>query len=121
MRSALWVTDGPWDLRDFMPKQIHITPLDRYPGYFTGRYLNIKSAVRTVLTEETRRKELGETRRITTGRSAPKIEGGVWTISGQLEALGLSFDGRQHSGIDVSLPEVFELADGRTRVTLLKC
>lgn len=110
LESAIWVTDGPWDLRDFLPKQLHITPLSpvRYPEYFTGPYLNIKSAVRSVLAEEARRVDLGpelgaRCPRITTGRKGPKQDGGMLTISGQVEALGLGkFDGRQHSGIDVS-------------------
>ncbi len=109
LKNALWVTDGPWDLQDFVPKQLHITPTSppRYPKYFLGRYLNIKEAVRTVRSEEERRKTLPhpDPSRITTARRAGRKGGAKppLTITDQLAALGLSaFVGRQHSGIDVS-------------------
>ncbi|KLT39607.1 hypothetical protein CC85DRAFT_250908 [Cutaneotrichosporon oleaginosum] len=107
LKNAMWVTDGPWDLQDFVPKQLHITPTNppRYPKYFLGRYLNIKEAVRTVRAEEQRRHGLylPNPSRITTGRrSRPRGPAQPpLTIADQLTALGLSaFEGRQHSGID---------------------
>jgi inhibitor of KinA sporulation pathway (predicted exonuclease) len=107
LKNAMWVTDGPWDLQDFVPKQLHITPTSppRYPKYFLGRYLNIKEAVRTVRSEEERRKTLPhpDPSRITTARRAGRKGGAKppLTITDQLAALGLSaFVGRQHSGID---------------------
>ncbi|RSH93373.1 hypothetical protein EHS25_007729 [Saitozyma podzolica] len=119
--DALWVTDGPWDLRDFIPKQLHISPLSppRYPRYFLGPYLNIKQAVQTVLSEEYRRAEYARTHpdnppnqralsRIGTGRylSRAEREGGkgprfYGTIPQMLEMLQLGeFEGRRHSGLD---------------------
>lgn len=93
-----------------MAKQLHITPTNppRYPKYFLSPYLNIKAAVRTVLAEEWRRKQMGNPPlpRITTGRHARWQAGSVppLTITGQLAELGVvgGFEGRQHSGIDVS-------------------
>ncbi|GMK55907.1 hypothetical protein CspeluHIS016_0209630 [Cutaneotrichosporon spelunceum] len=107
LKNAIWVTDGPWDLQDFVPKQLHITPTypARFPKYFLGRYLNIKEAVRTVRAEEQRRKNLNhpDPSRITTGRRT-RPRGGTQpplTIADQLSALGVGeFEGRQHSGID---------------------
>ncbi|WWD20246.1 hypothetical protein CI109_104722 [Kwoniella shandongensis] len=65
LNDAIWVTDGPWDLRmtlvypgshsDFVPKQLHITPPSPFPNYFHGPYLNIKQAVQSVLSEIYRR------------------------------------------------------------------
>nr|ODN91141.1 hypothetical protein L203_01343 [Cryptococcus depauperatus CBS 7841] len=51
LKDALWVTDGPWDLRDFIPKQLHITPTNPLPNYFHGPYLNVKRAVQSVMSE----------------------------------------------------------------------
>lgn len=87
--------------RDFVPKQLHITPTPSYPAYFQGRYLNVKNAVATYLAD--RDKGL----RVTTGRviRAPKDRDGprALNIPGMLDVMGLGrFDGRQHSGIDVS-------------------
>ncbi|KAJ9119612.1 hypothetical protein QFC22_003321 [Naganishia vaughanmartiniae] len=51
--KACWCTDGPWDLRDFLPKQLHITPLkpDPYPAYLRGPVLNVKDACHYVLSD----------------------------------------------------------------------
>ncbi|KAL7425065.1 NAPDH-dependent diflavin reductase [Cryptotrichosporon argae] len=59
LRDAMWVTDGPWDLRDFIPKQLHITPTSppRYPAYLLAPYLNIKTAVQSYLTETHKRSQ----------------------------------------------------------------
>ncbi|KAL1406442.1 hypothetical protein Q8F55_008141 [Vanrija albida] len=112
LADAVWVTDGPWDLRDFIPKQLHITPTSppRYPAYLLGPYLNIKAGVHAVLSEAARREAEGPVGRhtlprLTTAmRRPPQAAGGpnfYLTIPGQLAALGLGvFAGRQHSGID---------------------
>ncbi|ORY34829.1 ribonuclease H-like domain-containing protein [Naematelia encephala] len=125
LRDALWVTDGPWDLRDFVPKQLHITPLTSspYPPYFLGPYLNLKAAVHAVLSEQWRRKQYAlehpnappnsrALSRITTAstlnrkqrdESSKRSGKSFWLgITGMVEALGLGdFEGRAHSGIDV--------------------
>ncbi|KAJ9094464.1 hypothetical protein QFC21_006003 [Naganishia friedmannii] len=51
--KACWCTDGPWDLRDFVPKQLHITPLtpDPYPAFLRGPVLNVKDACNYVLSD----------------------------------------------------------------------
>ncbi|ODO06906.1 hypothetical protein I350_04267 [Cryptococcus amylolentus CBS 6273] len=56
LKDAIWVTDGPWDLRDFVPKQLHITPPNPYPNFFHGPYLNIKHGVQSVMSEINRRR-----------------------------------------------------------------
>lgn len=111
--AGLPLTSDP--LRDFIPKQLHITPTapPRYPGYLLGRYLNIKSGVEVVLMESARRdKDTSSSsspkrglpplttamRRGPANAAAPNYH---LPIPGQLAALGLgTFSGRQHSGID---------------------
>ncbi|WWC92713.1 uncharacterized protein L201_007672 [Kwoniella dendrophila CBS 6074] len=124
LKEALWVTDGPWDLRDFIPKQLHITPPSPFPTYFHGPYLNLKFAVQSVLSELDRRSSYAAGRPheppnkralsvITTsklgkldrknGKSKDygKGKGFYFNIPGMLEILGLGdFQGRQHSGLD---------------------
>lgn len=113
LKDAVWVTDGPWDIRDFIPKQLHIAPLTphRYPAYLTGSFVNLKEGMHTYLAETKRRTAYAlanpgkhggprQTSRITTGRRASRADGAFYfTITGQLEKLGLQFEGRQHSGI----------------------
>lgn len=122
-----WCTDGPWDLRDFVPKQLHITPLKppihrhRYPPYLLQPYINVKEAVHHILSEDWyNRQELLARRlrrqtelipkekstapgsRMTTGEKYGRKSPGFYlTIEGQLRSLGLgAFKGRAHSGID---------------------
>ena len=107
-----------------VPKQLHITPPipSRYPAYFLAPYLNLKQAVQTVLGETWRRQQYAKAHsndppnvramsRITTAKHAKRKDRDEkakapdfhFTISGQVEALGLGgFIGRQHSGLDVS-------------------
>lgn len=120
--DVCWATDGPWDLRDFVPKQDFITPSHRgvdarsaAPAYFVGPYINVKEAVHTVLSDDWHSKndphwpkntrlttaKRATVRRPNGGSSRRKSPGFYRNIAGQLEALGLSaFSGRQHSGID---------------------
>ncbi|WVR08125.1 hypothetical protein IAU60_005171 [Kwoniella sp. DSM 27419] len=123
LKDALWVTDGPWDLRDFVPKQLHITPTNPHPAYFHGPYLNLKFAVQAVLSESYRRDSYAASHStdppnvqalspITTQKTRPvdKTKGGkakdvtrsfYFNIPGMVEALNLGeFEGRQHSGLD---------------------
>lgn len=127
VEECCWCTDGPWDLRDFIPKQLHITPLsppfhlNRYPPYLLLPYINVKEAVHHVLSEEWYEREESIARRLrsqanlirkqkstavvsrmTTGdKKGKKSPGFYGTIEGQLKLLGLgAFQGRAHSGID---------------------
>ncbi|WWC65753.1 uncharacterized protein I303_108375 [Kwoniella dejecticola CBS 10117] len=123
LKDALWVTDGPWDLRDFVYKQLHITPPKPFPMYFHGPYLNLKFAVQSVLSELHRRSsyaaehpnDLSNKRAlsvITTSKVQRINKKGTtqhfgrgrefyFNIPGMLEILGLGgFEGRQHSGLD---------------------
>ncbi|WVF68444.1 hypothetical protein IAT40_003210 [Kwoniella sp. CBS 6097] len=123
LNDAIWVTDGPWDLRDFVPKQLHITPPSPHPQYFHGPYLNLKFAVQAVLSEEHRRYSYASERpnKPTNGRAlsaitTQRLPKGEKTKSGKVKDVGKSFyfnipgmvaaldlgefEGRQHSGLD---------------------
>lgn len=105
-----------------IPKQLHITPLQPpvfskpYPAYFSGPYIDIKEAMKNYLTETWYRTNCpeepapvkGSPQRFSTrpgphrwSRRSPKY---YRNLAGQLEALNMGkFQGRQHSGIDVSV------------------
>ena len=105
-----------------IPKQLHITPLpDGPPAFFFSPYLNIKYAVQSVLSETWLRQTYAKSKpgqpppydrgMITTGKQVgKKYRESSWRgpnyflpIPGQLRAFGLGeFEGREHSGIDVS-------------------
>ncbi|KAJ3202233.1 3'-5' exoribonuclease 1 [Dinochytrium kinnereticum] len=40
-RNCVFVTDGPWDIRDFIPKQLEASGIPR-PPYFAKRYINLR-------------------------------------------------------------------------------
>jgi hypothetical protein len=104
-----------------IPKQLHITPLQPptfakpYPAYFSGPYIDIKEAMKNYLTETWYRSNCpeepipakGSPQRFSTrpgphrwSTRSPKY---YRNLVGQLEALNMGkFQGRQHSGIDVS-------------------
>ncbi len=71
--SICFASDGPWDLRDFMQKQCLTSNLP-FPSYMQ-RFLDIRHVWTKVL-------------------ARPKLN-----LAGMLAALGLAFQGREHSGI----------------------
>ncbi|TPX33400.1 hypothetical protein SmJEL517_g03684 [Synchytrium microbalum] len=73
-RRLLFVTDGPWDLRDFVRKQCEISIIDRPP--YWRRFLDLRRA-------------------FTDSYPHPRS-----SLSGMLNCLGMTFEGREHSGID---------------------
>ncbi|KAG0270354.1 hypothetical protein DFQ27_008369 [Actinomortierella ambigua] len=73
--SYCFVTDGPFDIRDFVGKQCRHSGISR-PFYFTKSFLDIRTAFRSFF-------DLNR-----------------WlNLEGMLTFLGESFEGRQHSGI----------------------
>ncbi|KAG0238668.1 3'-5' exoribonuclease 1 [Actinomortierella wolfii] len=73
--SYCFVTDGPFDIRDFIGKQCLHSRISR-PFYFTKAFLDIRTAFRNFFELER------------------------WlNLEGMLTFLGESFEGRQHSGI----------------------
>ncbi|KAI9329070.1 ribonuclease H-like domain-containing protein [Obelidium mucronatum] len=73
-----FVTDGPWDIRDFVRNQCVYTGM-RCPQYFDRGWIDL----RRVFTKFYGRKD---------GKRA--------NLAGMLSLLGMEFEGREHSGID---------------------
>lgn len=112
--KTTWVTDGQWDLRDFVAKQCYISSITR-PTWLKGSYVDLRSSataylsrklpvvVEPVESTETLHNEIYVTIidpkptvlvPTTRGLASPNIPA-------VLKALGLEpFEGRQHSGID---------------------
>ncbi|ESK93004.1 double-strand sirna ribonuclease [Moniliophthora roreri MCA 2997] len=87
-----WCSDGPWDIRDFMVKQLFISQLSA-PSWLKGDVLD----VREMVAEWCRNGDGNGTRRT---RKKPAFTVSR-NISAQLRALELpGFEGRQHSGRD---------------------
>ncbi|GBC08078.1 hypothetical protein RclHR1_00790028 [Rhizophagus clarus] len=73
--TCAFITDGPWDIRDFIRKQCTISQIDR-PSYFSIPWVDIRILFsRFYNCERT-------------------------NIDGMLSRYGLEFEGRRHSGID---------------------
>jgi 3'-5' exoribonuclease 1 len=72
--NTVFITDGPWDLRDFVEKQCRISSIKR------PKYLYAWCDLRTVFADWKKTSRLN--------------------IDGMLAALNLRFEGRPHSGID---------------------
>lgn len=72
---TVWVTDGPWDIRDFINKQVTIDDVPR-PKIFNQPYIDLRSAYVYHLHLD-------------------------WTnLDGMLLNFNLQFEGRPHAGID---------------------
>ncbi|ORX47196.1 hypothetical protein DM01DRAFT_256213, partial [Hesseltinella vesiculosa] len=76
-KTAVFVTDGPFDIRDFVTKECRASGLTRRPEYFCQPWVNIRELYR----------EFYKFRR-----------GG--NIGWMLSHLDMTFTGRQHSGLD---------------------
>ncbi|ORE02156.1 hypothetical protein BCV72DRAFT_215876 [Rhizopus microsporus var. microsporus] len=75
--SAVFVTDGPFDIRDFITKQLEHSNIDPRPAYFTLPWINIRKLFKDFY-HQTQNKN----------------------IKGMLEHLNMTFKGREHSGLD---------------------
>ncbi|CAI2181388.1 5963_t:CDS:2 [Funneliformis geosporum] len=73
--SCAFITDGPWDIRDFITKQCSISKIPR-PSYFSLPWVDIRSLY------------------------SEYYNCGKCNIIRMLEIYGLKFEGREHSGID---------------------
>ncbi|ORY04900.1 hypothetical protein K493DRAFT_205157, partial [Basidiobolus meristosporus CBS 931.73] len=74
-KRAAFITDGPFDIRDFIEKQCDHSHIIR-PGYFKKPWIDIRKLFAKFYRCDKR------------------------NISGMLSKLDLAFDGREHSGID---------------------
>ncbi|KAH6570002.1 hypothetical protein BASA50_011142 [Batrachochytrium salamandrivorans] len=72
--DIIFVTDGPWDLRDFMEKEFTYCSIER--PIFMRKIINIRSLYVDVY-------------------ALPKTN-----LNGMLEGLGMVFEGREHCGMD---------------------
>ncbi|KAI9353542.1 Eri3 protein-like protein [Obelidium mucronatum] len=72
-----FVTDGPWDIRDFVRKQCNLSGIRPLPVYFKD-YIDLRRLFKDI-------------KRDTTVKA---------NLNGMLSALGMEFVGRPHSGID---------------------
>ncbi|KAI9499027.1 ribonuclease H-like domain-containing protein, partial [Zychaea mexicana] len=75
-KSAVFVTDGPFDIRDFITKQCAHSDIER-PSYFKLPWVNIRKMFREFY----------------------GFKQGM-NITKMLETLSMAFEGRQHSGLD---------------------
>ncbi|KAI8970534.1 ribonuclease H-like domain-containing protein [Pilobolus umbonatus] len=75
--SAIFVTDGPFDIRDFITKQCAHSKLKHIPPYFELPWINIRKSFKDFFHQKENK-----------------------NINGMLSYLGLTFEGREHSGLD---------------------
>lgn len=73
-RNVCFMCDGPWDIRDFIRKQCEHSIMDR-PPYFM-RFVDLRRYYVDYYNRERT------------------------NLSGMLNALGMRFEGREHSGLD---------------------
>lgn len=75
--TAVFVTDGPFDIRDFVTKQLAHSNISPRPEYFNLPWVNIRKLFKTHY-RQTQNKN----------------------ISSMLSHLNMKFEGREHSGLD---------------------
>ncbi|KAI9279616.1 ribonuclease H-like domain-containing protein [Sporodiniella umbellata] len=75
--TAVFVTDGPFDIRDFITKQLDHSNIDPRPIYFSLPWVNIRELFRKHYNFVQNK-----------------------NISGMLAHLNMEFKGREHSGLD---------------------
>ncbi|KAF8162991.1 ribonuclease H-like domain-containing protein [Crassisporium funariophilum] len=92
-----WCSDGPFDIRDFVVKQCFISQVEM-PEWVQGDVLDVRSAVLRWMSSQATLATGSATTGTLKGANRRSLN-----IPAQLKALGLpEFEGRQHSGIDVS-------------------
>ncbi|PPQ89115.1 hypothetical protein CVT25_006487 [Psilocybe cyanescens] len=97
LKRFCWCSDGPWDIRDFFVKQCFISQV-QMPEWIQGDILDVRSTVLQWMYSESASASKVPATHIH-GSKRPSLN-----ISAQLRVLGLpAFEGRQHSGIDVSM------------------
>ncbi|KAI8061473.1 ribonuclease H-like domain-containing protein [Gilbertella persicaria] len=75
--SATFVTDGPFDIRDFITKQCKHSKIKTRPDYFNIPWVNIRRTFRDFYNQKENK-----------------------NISAMLAHLKMQFEGREHSGLD---------------------
>ncbi|KAI8086517.1 double-strand siRNA ribonuclease Eri1 [Halteromyces radiatus] len=76
-KSASFVTDGPFDIRDFITKQCHHSQLKKRPEYFCQPWINIRKLYQDFYKQKK-------------AKNIPRM----------LADLNMDFEGHQHSGLD---------------------
>lgn len=76
-KSAAFVTDGPFDIRDFITKQLKHSKIKPRPAYFDVHWVNIRKLFREFYKQKENK-----------------------NIALMLQHLDMKFQGRQHSGLD---------------------
>ncbi|OAD01830.1 hypothetical protein MUCCIDRAFT_132030, partial [Mucor lusitanicus CBS 277.49] len=76
-KTAAFVTDGPFDIRDFITKQLKHSKIKPRPAYFDIPWVNIRKLFREFYKQKDNK-----------------------NINLMLQHLGLTFQGREHSGLD---------------------
>ncbi|PVG02814.1 hypothetical protein CPB86DRAFT_750730 [Serendipita vermifera] len=90
----VWCSDGPWDLRDFLAKQLFISKIKK-PRWIPDQVIDVRQAFSDwYLNTHLPKYNKGPPRHGSFSLRAP------YKLETQLELLGLRFEGRQHSGID---------------------
>lgn len=51
LENFIWCTDGPWDIRDFLTKQLFISQIEK-PSWLSGKVLDVRQAFGTWYTQE---------------------------------------------------------------------
>lgn len=105
-----WVTDGPWDLRDFAAKQCQISGIKR-PSWLSGPYVDLRTSATAYLARGQPVQDAESATAVQADSSDPPKARtvpspstralGTPNIPTVLAALGAEpFQGREHSGID---------------------
>ncbi|KAI8828500.1 ribonuclease H-like domain-containing protein [Chytridium lagenaria] len=86
-RNCVFITDGPWDIRDFIPKQLDASKIAK-PPYFAKRFINLRRMYENFYS------------RNPAMSPAPTLTRKSINLVGMLTGLDMTFQGREHSGID---------------------
>ncbi|CAG7846058.1 SubName: Full=Uncharacterized protein {ECO:0000313/EMBL:CCA66876.1} [Serendipita indica DSM 11827] len=97
LQTYIWCTeDGPWDLRDFFTKQAYISGIQR-PSWIPYKILDVRKTFGEWYTQRYLRRFTKNSR-----HNGSFSINHSYKLSKQLELLNLTFEGREHSGIDDS-------------------
>ncbi|KAG8823232.1 hypothetical protein FRC17_009385 [Serendipita sp. 399] len=115
LKNYAWCTDGPWDLRDFLQKQVFISQIGRPSWLRLHRIIDVRSAFGQWYVEQYLGRygkkprvccpilllDFLEVFTLRQNHGAFSIKPS-FKLNRQLELLGLKFEGREHSGLDDS-------------------
>ncbi|KAJ3417580.1 3'-5' exoribonuclease 1 [Chytridiales sp. JEL 0842] len=75
--NMMWITDGPWDIRNFVTNQLRLINMKTPPYFKLSRYVDLRAFFK---------------------KAYPK--GGKPNLVKMLQFFNMEFEGREHSGID---------------------